>query len=64
MDNYLETTDRRSKRHGFFDRPASVDFGMNVLSSWRLKKASVGNRWPWRATALGTGKQNLDVGTH
>ncbi len=30
MDNQLETTDRQSKRRGFFDRPASLDFCMNA----------------------------------
>jgi hypothetical protein len=30
MDKQLETTDRQPKRRGFFDRPAFVDFWMNV----------------------------------
>ena len=30
MDNQSETTDRQPKRRGFFDRPAFVDFWMNV----------------------------------
>ncbi len=30
MDKPLETTDRQSKKRGFFDRPASVDFWMSV----------------------------------
>jgi hypothetical protein len=30
MDKQLETSDRQPKRRGFFDRPAGVDFLMNV----------------------------------
>jgi hypothetical protein len=30
MDNQLETADRQSKRRGFFDRPAGVDFWLSV----------------------------------
>ena len=30
MDKQLETTDRQSKRRGFFDRPGGVDFWMNA----------------------------------
>jgi hypothetical protein len=30
MDNQSETTDRQSKRRGFFDRPGGVDFWMNA----------------------------------
>jgi hypothetical protein len=70
MDNYLETTDRRSKRHGFFDRPAGVDFWMNVLSSGRPKKApkvvkaTLGLPFspaPQRAIGLRAGKRTRPV---
>jgi hypothetical protein len=30
MDNQSETTDRESKRRGFFDGPGGVDFWMNA----------------------------------
>jgi len=37
MDNQLETTDRQSKRRGFFDRP---------VGGWCPKKASTCKCWP------------------
>jgi hypothetical protein len=50
MGNQLETTDRQSKRRGFFDRPAGVDFWMNVLWSWRLNKDE--HLWPFAGNTL------------